>query len=262
MLRILTFNANGIRSAAKKGFFEWFMEQNADILCIQELKAQEADLSDELKSLPGYHGFFHCARKKGYSGCGLWSRRVPDAVRIGFGDDEFDAEGRCVEADFGRLTVISAYFPSGSSSDERQLAKFRFLERFEPHLKALKDAGREVVLCGDVNIAHKEIDIKNWKGNLDHSGFLPEERAWLDHLFDEMGWVDVFRRLDPRPERYTWWSQRGQARAKNVGWRIDYELATPGIAALARTTDIYAAEKFSDHAPLWVDYAVDDGGLK
>ena len=166
MLRILTFNANGIRSAAKKGFFEWFMEQNADILCIQELKAQEADLSDELKSLPGYHGFFHCARKKGYSGCGLWSRRVPDAVR-------------------------------------------------------------EVVLCGDVNIAHKEIDIKNWKGNLDHSGFLPEERAWLDHLFDEMGWVDVFRRLDPRPERYTWWSQRGQARAKNVGWRIDYELATP-----------------------------------
>lgn len=146
------------------------MEQNADILCIQELKAQEADLSDELKSLPGYHGFFHCARKKGYSGCGLWSRRVPDAVRIGFGEDEFDAEGRCVEADFGRLTVISAYFPSGSSSDERQLAKFRFLERFEPHLKALKDAGREVVLCGDVNIAHKEIDIKNWKGNLDHSG--------------------------------------------------------------------------------------------
>ena len=262
MLRILTFNANGIRSAAKKGFFEWFKKQNADILCIQELKAQEADLSDELKALPGYHGFFHCALKKGYSGCGLWSRRAPDRVRIGFGDEEFDAEGRCVEADFGRLTVISAYFPSGSSSDERQLAKYRFLERFAPHLKALKDSGREVVLCGDVNIAHREIDIKNWKGNLDHSGFLPEERAWLDHLFDEMGWVDVFRSLDPRPERYTWWSQRGQARAKNVGWRIDYELATPGIAALAQSTDIYAAEKFSDHAPLWVDYAVDAGELK
>lgn len=256
MLRILTFNANGIRSAAKKGFFDWFGRQNADVLCVQELKAQEADLPEEIRRLPGYQGFFHCAEKKGYSGCGLWTRIAPQAVRTGWGDEEFDAEGRYVEADFGRLTVISAYFPSGSSSEERQAAKYRFLERFAPHLLSLKEAGREVVLCGDVNIAHREIDLKNWKGNLDHSGFLPEERAWLDRLFDDMGWVDVFRRLDPRPERYTWWSQRGQARAKNVGWRIDYELATPGIAALARATDIYAAEKFSDHAPLWVDYDV------
>ncbi|WP_295477073.1 exodeoxyribonuclease III [uncultured Sutterella sp.] len=256
MLRILTFNANGIRSAAKKGFFDWFARQNADVLCVQELKAQEADLPEEIRRLPGYQGFFHCAEKKGYSGCGLWTRIAPQAVRTGWGDEEFDAEGRYVEADFGRLTVISAYFPSGSSSEERQAAKYRFLERFAPHLLSLKEAGREVVLCGDVNIAHREIDLKNWKGNLDHSGFLPEERAWLDRLFDDMGWVDVFRRLDPRPERYTWWSQRGQARAKNVGWRIDYELATPGIAALARATDIYAAEKFSDHAPLWVDYDV------
>lgn len=256
MLRILTFNANGIRSAAKKGFFDWFARQNADVLCVQELKAQEADLPEEIRRLPGYQGFFHCAEKKGYSGCGLWTRIAPQAVRTGWGDEEFDAEGRYVEADFGRLTVISAYFPSGSSSEERQAAKYRFLERFAPHLLSLKEAGREVVLCGDVNIAHREIDLKNWKGNLDHSGFLPEERAWLDRLFDDMGWVDVFRRLDPRPERYTWWSQRGQARAKNVGWRIDYELATPGIAALARATNIYAAEKFSDHAPLWVDYDV------
>ena len=256
MLRILTFNANGIRSAAQKGFFDWFARQNADVLCVQELKAQEADLPEEIRRLPGYQGFFHCAEKKGYSGCGLWTRIAPQAVRTGWGDEEFDAEGRYVEADFGRLTVISAYFPSGSSSEERQAAKYRFLERFAPHLLSLKEAGREVVLCGDVNIAHREIDLKNWKGNLDHSGFLPEERAWLDRLFDDMGWVGVFRRLDPRPERYTWWSQRGQARAKNVGWRIDYELATPGIAALARATDIYAAEKFSDHAPLWVDYDV------
>ena len=256
MLRILTFNANGIRSAAKKGFFDWFSRQNADVLCVQELKAQEADLPEELRRLPGYQGFFHCAEKKGYSGCGLWTRIAPQAVRTGWGDAEFDAEGRYVEADFGRLTVISAYFPSGSSSEERQAAKYRFLERFAPHLLSLKETGREVVLCGDVNIAHREIDLRNWKGNLNHSGFLPEERAWLDRLFDDMGWVDVFRRLDSRPERYTWWSQRGQARAKNVGWRIDYELATPGIAALARATDIYAAEKFSDHAPLWVDYDV------
>lgn len=254
MLRILTFNANGIRSAARKGFLQWLDTVAPDVLCVQELKAQEADLPDEIRSLPGYRGFFHCAEKKGYSGCGLWSRREPDAVRLGFGSPEFDAEGRCVEADFGNLTVISVYFPSGSSSQARQEAKFRFLKVYRERLRALRESGREVVLCGDVNIAHREIDLKNWKGNLDHSGFLPEERAWLDELFGAGGWVDVFRRLDPRPERYTWWSQRGQARAKNVGWRIDYQIATPGIAELARATDIYAAEKFSDHAPLWVDY--------
>ncbi|MDO5530406.1 exodeoxyribonuclease III [Sutterella sp.] len=261
MLRILTFNANGIRSAARKGFLEWFARQDADILCVQELKAQIPDLPDEIRDIPGYRGYFHCAEKRGYSGCGLWTRIEPAAVRTGFGDAEFDAEGRYVEADFGALTVISAYFPSGTSSDERQAAKYRFLERFALHLQALRDAGREVVLTGDVNIAHKEIDLKNWKGNLDHSGFLPEERAWLDRLFSESsGWVDVFRRLDPRPERYTWWSQRGQARAKNVGWRIDYQIATPGVAGTARATDIYAAEKFSDHAPLWVDYDFDPVG--
>lgn len=250
----MTFNANGIRSAAKKGFFDWFDGMQADVLCVQELKAQEQDLGPEFLKRAGYVCYVHTAQKRGYSGVGLWSRKTPKIVRIGFGDAEFDAEGRYVEADFGPFTVISAYFPSGSSSEVRQQAKFRFLDAFLLHLDTLKAASRKVVLCGDINIAHKEIDLKNWKGNLDHSGFLPQERAWMTNLFDRHGWVDVFRRLDPRPERYTWWSQRGQARAKNVGWRIDYQIATPDLAELARATDIYAEEKFSDHAPFWVDY--------
>lgn len=254
MFRIITFNANGIRSASRKGFFTWLRTMSPDVLCMQELKAQESDLTDDLRTPLRFHGYFHCAQKKGYSGCGLWSRVNPFAVRTGFGNSEFDAEGRYVEADFGAVIVISVYFPSGSSSDERQSAKFRFLDAFKVHMDELRQSGREVIICGDINIAHKEIDLKNWKGNLDHSGFLPEERAWLDQRFGKEGWVDVFRMLDPRPERYTWWSQRGQARAKNVGWRIDYQIATPGIAALARNTGIFPDEKFSDHAPLWVDY--------
>lgn len=255
MLRIMTFNANGVRSAADKGFFDWFAGMDADILCVQELKAQLGDIPEKLRALPGYVSFFHCAQtKRGYSGCGLWCRQTPESVRLGFGDEEFDAEGRCVEADFGRTIVISAYFPSGTSGDERQQAKYRFLDRFLVHLDALQASGKEIVLCGDLNIAHKEIDIKNWRGNLKHSGFLPEERQWMTDLLEKHGFVDVFRRIDPRPERYTWWSQRGQARAKNVGWRIDYEIATPGIAELAQAADIKPLPRWSDHAPLWVDY--------
>ncbi|HET9023663.1 MAG TPA: exodeoxyribonuclease III, partial [Burkholderiaceae bacterium] len=176
------------------------------------------------------------------------------SVRCGFGSAEFDAEGRYVEVEFANVSVISAYFPSGSSGPERQSAKYRFLEAFYPHLARLRASGREVVLCGDVNIAHKEIDLKNWKSNQKNSGFLPEERAWLSRVFDEQGWVDVFRRLDPRAEQYTWWSNRGQAWAKNVGWRIDYQIATPGIAAHARNAEICTTKRFSDHAPLTIDY--------
>ena len=254
MFRIVTFNANGIRSAAKKGFWEWFDRQDADLLCIQELKAQEADLDEKVLHADGYHAYLHCAQKRGYSGCALYSKVKPQAVRIGFGNEEFDAEGRYVEAEFDNFVVVSVYFPSGSSSEERQAAKFRFLEVFLPHLKNLQAKGKEVVFCGDVNIAHKEIDLKNWKGNLKNSGFLPEERQWMTDLFDKHGWVDVFRCLDSRPEQYTWWSQRGQARAKNVGWRIDYQIATPKLATSSVATSIYNGEKFSDHAPLIVDY--------
>ena len=256
MLRIITANLNGIRSAAKKGFFEWAHTQNPDILCIQELKAQEADLDGALLSPNGYHGFFQYAQKKGYSGVGLYSKQKPDSVKIGFDNGEFDAEGRYVEARFGNLIVISAYFPSGSSAPERQEAKFRFLDLFMPHLEALKKEGLEIILCGDINIAHKEIDLKNWKGNIKNSGFLPEEREWMTQLFDRVGFVDVYRHLHPNTEDecYTWWSQRGQAYAKNVGWRIDYQIATPAIGTKAQRVEIYKSEKFSDHAPLIVDY--------
>ena len=256
MLRIITANLNGIRSAAKKGFFEWAHTQNPDILCIQELKAQEADLDGALLSPNGYHGFFQYAQKKGYSGVGLYSKQKPDSVKIGFDNGEFDAEGRYVEARFGNLIVISAYFPSGSSAPERQEAKFRFLDLFMPHIEALKKEGLDIILCGDINIAHKEIDLKNWKGNIKNSGFLPEEREWMTQLFDRVGFVDVYRHLHPNTEDecYTWWSQRGQAYAKNVGWRIDYQIATPAIGTKAQRVEIYKSEKFSDHAPLIVDY--------
>jgi len=256
MLRIISANLNGIRSAAKKGFLPWMLAQKADFVCMQELKAQRDDLEEDILNPGGLNGFFHHAEKKGYSGCGIYTPHQPDDVIYGFGNAEFDAEGRYVEARFKKMSVISVYMPSGSSSEDRQVAKFRYLEAFLPHLVKLKKSGREIVLCGDVNIAHQEIDLKNWKGNLKNSGFLPEERAWLTNLFDQVGYVDVYRQLEPSAseECYTWWSQRGQAYAKNVGWRIDYQIATPEIASSALKTSIYKAERFSDHAPLIVDY--------
>jgi exodeoxyribonuclease-3 len=256
MIRIISLNLNGIRSAARKGLMPWLESVRPDVLCVQEIKAQADDLDDTLRNLAGLGGHFHFAHKPGYSGVGVYARRKPKAVRAGFGDPEFDAEGRYLEADFGDYTVISMYLPSGSSSPERQQAKFRFMASFAGHLRDLGRGGREVVVCGDWNIAHQEIDLKNWRSNQKNSGFLPEERAWLSQVFGEFGFVDVFRRLDPRPERYTWWSNRGQAWAKNVGWRLDYQIATPGIADAARATDIYTAERFSDHAPLIIDYAL------
>ena len=254
MPKIISANLNGIRSAHKKGFFNWMAAQTADFVCVQELKAQLPDMTDDFLTPGGYHGHFHYAEKKGYSGTGIYSRNKPDTVRTGFGNPEFDAEGRYVQCDFDNLSIISVYCPSGSSSPERQEAKFRFMECFLPHLLELKAAGREVVICGDWNIAHQEIDLKNFKGNKKNSGFLPEERAWLSRVFDELGYVDVHRGIDKRPEQYTWWSNRGQAYAKNVGWRIDYHVATPGIAAQAKEVFVYKDERFSDHAPLVIHY--------
>ena len=260
MLRILSLNLNGIRSAASKGFFDWLATQQADIACVQELKAQGADLTPALRQPAGLIGNFHCAGKKGYSGVGIYSRQAPDRVVEGFGNAEFDAEGRYLQADFGKLSVVSLYLPSGSSSDERQQAKFRFLGQFRPQLERLAQSaqrdGREILLCGDWNIAHRAIDLKNWKSNQKNSGFLPEERAWLSSVFDDLGWVDVHRTLLPEAtgEAYTWWSNRGQAWANNVGWRIDYQIATPGLAAMARQVSVYKDQRFSDHAPLTIDY--------
>jgi exodeoxyribonuclease III len=253
-MRIISANLNGIRSAANKGFFEWLAKQDADVVALQELKAQEADLSQLMKEPAGLKGFFHYAEKKGYSGVGLYCRREPDRVITGLGIADIDFEGRYLQADFGNLSVVSLYLPSGSSSEERQEVKFSFLERFRPHLEQLAASGREVVLLGDWNIAHNEIDIKNWKGNLKNSGFLPEERSWLGKLFSELHFVDIWRKLYPEIPGYTWWSNRGQAYAKDVGWRIDYHITTPGIGATAQSASVYKDEKFSDHAPLIVDY--------
>ena len=253
-MRIITLNVNGIRSAAKKGLFDWLARQHADLVCLQEVKAQQSDLTAEMLAPKGLHGFFNCAEKKGYAGVALYSRREPDTVHVGFGSKEHDEEGRYLQADFGSLSVVSIYLPSGSAGPHRQESKFRFMGHFLPVLQRLRGDGREYILCGDWNIAHKEIDLKNWKSNQKNSGFLPEERAWLTQVFDELGWVDVFRTLNDKPDQYTWWSNRGQAYAKNVGWRIDYQIATPGIAAKAEKESIYKDKKFSDHAPLIVDY--------
>ncbi len=313
-MRIITINLNGIRSAASKGFYEWLALQDANIVCLQELKAQAADMTSQMLAPHGYHGYFHYAEKKGYSGVGIYSREQPQQVIAGLGITEFDAEGRYICADFKGFSVVSVYLPSGSSGEERQAVKFKFMAAFlphlrnmmapspmsgggatrllpqsagfaitsdlasvvgspsrmasgsisnvsQPHLRELRASGREVLICGDWNIAHKEIDLKNWRGNKKNSGFLPEERAWLTEIFDEVGFVDVFRRVHPELEAYTWWSNRGQAWAKDVGWRIDYQIATPGIAAHAQTASIYKAQRFSDHAPLIVEYRSGDSTL-
>jgi exodeoxyribonuclease-3 len=253
MLRIVTLNVNGIRSAVAKGLFRWLRTAEPDLVCLQEVRADEGDIPEAARAATGLHSIFHCAERRGYSGTALYAKRAPRSVRRGFGSAEFDAEGRYVEAEFRDFTAISVYFPSGSSSPERQQAKYRFLAEFEPHLARLRASGREIVFCGDINIAHQPIDLKNWRSNQKNSGFLPAEREWLSRQF-ELGWVDVFRRLDARPEQYTWWSNRGQAWANNVGWRIDYQIATPGLAARARRSSIYTGRRFSDHAPLVIDY--------
>lgn len=256
MLRIVSLNLNGIRSACRKGFLDWIAAQDADVVCVQEVKAHDADLDDTMRTLGPGTGHFHFAQQKGYSGVGLYARRAPRSMRMGFGCEEFDAEGRYVEADFGPYTVISVYVPSGASSPERLAAKFRFMERFERHLFELRASGREVVLCGDWNVAHKEIDLRNWKSNQKNSGFLPEERAWMDELLGAAGYVDAFREVTEAPDQYTWWSNRGQAWAKNVGWRIDYQIVSRGLVGAARSVSIHKSSRFSDHAPLTIDYAL------
>jgi exodeoxyribonuclease-3 len=257
VFRLITLNLNGIRSAASKGFVEWAQDARADCMGVQEVRARADDVTGRFDRLGPLQGHFHFAERKGYAGVGLYARREPSDMRAGFGSREFDAEGRWVELRYDtprrRLSIVSCYFPSGSSGEERQAAKYRFLARLYPHLMKLK-AEREFILVGDVNIAHHEIDLKNWRSNQKNSGFLPEERAWMTKLLGRGGLIDVFRALNPHPEQYTWWSNRGQAWAKNVGWRLDYHLATPGIAATARRERIFLDRRFSDHAPVIVDY--------
>lgn len=259
MFQLTSLNLNGIRSATTKGLEDWLARSAPDCICVQEVKAQAPDVAGRFESLAGLRGYFHFAEKKGYSGTGVYTRHTPSDVVTGFGSPEFDAEGRYTELRFDtprrKLSIVSAYFPSGSSGPERQEAKYRFLDAFYPHLQSLRGS-REFILCGDVNIAHTQNDLKNWRSNQKNSGFLPEERAWMTRLLDEGGLVDVYRRLQPdtTDSCYTWWSNRGQAYANNVGWRLDYHLATPALAALARRESIFKDLKFSDHAPITVDY--------
>ena len=259
MFKLTSLNLNGIRSATSKGLEPWLQALAPDCICVQEVKAQADDIAGKFEALADMKGYFHFAQKKGYSGVGVYTRHAPSDVIVGYGSTEFDTEGRYVELRFDtpqqKRSIISAYFPSGSSGEERQQAKFRFLAEFYEHLRDLKSQ-REFVLCGDINIAHQEIDLKNFKGNKKNSGFLPEERAWMSKLLSEAGMVDVYRQLEPTATdaAYTWWSNRGQAYAKNVGWRLDYHLATPALAAGAKTHAVYKEVKFSDHAPLTIAY--------
>jgi exodeoxyribonuclease III len=253
-VRVITLNVCGIRSSAGKGLFRWLARQKADFICLQETRCHTDQLDAHNIKLRGYEGYYCEAERKGYGGVALYTRHRPDKLVRGFGVKEFDSEGRYLEAQFGSLSIVSVYLPSGSAGPHRQASKYRFLDAFMPHLRSLARSGRPYLMCGDWNIAHKQIDLRNWRSNQKNSGFLPQERAWLDQLFGPEGYIDSFRQVDERPDQYTWWSNRGQARAKNVGWRIDYQVASPSLAGKALGASIYRKRWFSDHAPLTMDY--------
>lgn len=256
-MRVVSTNVNGVRAAAKKGFFEWLPTINADVICLQEIKAHPDQLTDPHFSPDGYHCYYHPAEKPGYSGVGIYSKIKPKQVHYQLGLPWADKEGRYLQLDFENCYIASIYLPSGSSSEERQVLKMRFLAEYLPILSEQLQHDKPYILCGDWNIAHKIIDIKNWRANQTHSGFLPEERAWLDQVFDELGYVDAFRVINQSPDQYTWWSFRGRAYEKNVGWRIDYQIVSPALAPTISSGFIDKSVKFSDHAPLIIDYQID-----
>ena len=255
-MKVVTFNANGIRSAARKGFFEWMQDSAPDVVCMQELKAHRDQLAENLLAPQGYHGFFQFAEKKGYSGTAIYSKAPPSSVKVGLGWNDFDSEGRLVRIDYNHLSIISIYLPSGTSSDDRQKFKEIILGRLKPVLLNFRKEKRDFIICGDINIAHKPVDLRNWKGNRNNSGFLPQERAWMDWLFGEAGYVDAFRVINSRPGQYTWWSNRGEAYAKNVGWRLDYHIVTTGLSKRAESVSVFRETKFSDHAPVIANYDI------
>ncbi|MCS5593701.1 MAG: exodeoxyribonuclease III [Porticoccaceae bacterium] len=255
-MRIITLNCNGIRAAARKGFFNWLATVNADIVCLQETKAQIDQLTDPIFHPDNFHSYYFDAERKGYAGTALYCRAKPLKITKGLGFEIADSEGRYLQADFNGLSVASLYLPSGSAGEERQARKLAFMGQFMQHMKMLRNDDREYIICGDWNICHKEIDLKNWKANKKNSGFLPEERQWLDELYYELGFIDAFRMVNQDADQYSWWSNRGQARAKNVGWRLDYHVISPGLQDKVISAEIYTAQNFSDHAPVILDYNI------
>ncbi len=253
-MRVMTFNCNGIRAAARKGFFDWLATLNVDVVCLQETKSQEHQLDDSVFYPEHFYCYYFDAEKKGYAGTALFCRREPDLVSTGLGWEMADTEGRYLQVDFGNLSIASLYLPSGSAGPQRQARKMDFMKRYMKFMKKLIKSDREFIICGDWNICHKEIDLKNWRSNQKNSGFLPEERQWLDQLYDEVGFIDAFRLVNKEPEQYSWWSNRGNARANNVGWRLDYQVITPGLKDKVKATEIYTDQNFSDHAPVILDY--------
>ena len=260
MFRVTSFNLNGIRAATRKGWLQWASEHDADVICVQEIKAQEKDLDASMLAIQGprgrLKGYFFPALKPGYAGTAMYSLQEPVAIYRGFGEAEFDEEGRYLELDFGAFAVISLYVPSGSSSEERLASKFRFMRCFQSHVKTLMHRAKPFVICADWNVAHREIDLKNWRSNQSNPGFLPQERQWIDALINEQGLVDVFRAMEPDRVMHTWWSNRGAAFANDVGWRLDYQLAHPELAPRARGWQLAREPRFSDHAPFTVDYDI------
>lgn len=255
-MRIITLNVNGIRSAEKKGALRWLAKQDADVICLQEVRAPDSIFEQDAFQLPGYHCYAKSAQKSGYSGVAIYSRQKPDKVVDSLNYELADNEGRYLHIELGDLVIVSLYMPSGTSGDGRQALKYHFMDTYEAILQDYLVTKRPHIICGDWNIAHKQIDLKNWKTNQKNSGFLPEERAWLDKLFDKIGFVDAFRVVNQESDQYTWWSNRARAWDNNVGWRIDYQIVTPDLKDCIKSASIYREEKFSDHAPLTIDYDI------
>ena len=253
-MRVLTLNTCGIRASEKKGLFLWLKKQKSDCICLQEVRAQSDQIQDEKYSLRGYDRYMSTAEKKGYSGVAIYSKKKVLQVMNKIGSDKFDREGRFIEVEYDNCYVSSVYFPSGSSGDERQKQKFIFMSIFEKYLKKVNSRTKPSIICGDWNIVHKEIDIKNWKSNQKNSGCLPEERAWLDKVFYKLGYIDAFRAVNKEANNYTWWSNRGKAWDNNVGWRIDYQVLSPGNKIKIKNAKIYKKKRFSDHSPLIMNY--------
>jgi exodeoxyribonuclease-3 len=252
-MRIISYNVNGIRAAIKKGFLDWLKSNPADIICVQETKAVQGDVDTKSFEALGYHHYWFSAQKKGYSGVAVFTQIKPDHVEYGNGHGPSDKEGRVIQLDFKDVRLINAYFPSGTSGDERQDFKYKWLDECYTWLNKLKKKYPKLILCGDYNIAHKEMDIHDPKGNKNTSGFLPEEREWMTKFLDS-GWIDTFREFHPEPNRYSWWSQRfPSVRLNNKGWRIDYITVTESLREQLKDAEIYPDIKHSDHCPVYLD---------